>query len=576
MFPLRNQPSIGDVLRARAAEGAPKPAFQFLGPSGEVTDHLTYAEVDRKARAIAGMLQQHRAFGERVLIVINPSLDYIAALYACSYAGAIAIPAYPPGLAPFSRAVAHVAFIAHDVGARLLLADATVMELRDLMLETEGHLASLVWIDVGIVPAGVEEAWRAPDLHADLPAFVQYTSGTTGRPKGVVVTHENLLENMERMRVLLGAEPEDRSVCWLPPYHDMGLIAGILMVTYFGMSVSLMSPFTFLRKPSRWIRALSDLSATITGGAAFAFPFTAARVSDAELADLDLSALRVVTIAAEPITRATIDTFCDRFGPVGFRRAAFLPCYGMAESTLMCSGGTAETPPITLACSRSALSRGRLVLAHGEPGVDLVACGPPIPNLDLIIVDPDTLRLRGERELGEIWIAGPSVSSGYWGGREFDRTNHGAVLTDPAERLTHPGPFLRTGDLGATVAGELYVLGRMLNQLRVGQRRYQAEDLEREVARAHASLKPGGGVVFQMDRISDDDAHDLIVVHEVEGRPLETDVIVAAIRQVLVELFQLIPAQVLLVRSGTIPKTTSGKVQRQIVRERVLKGELVG
>jgi acyl-CoA synthetase (AMP-forming)/AMP-acid ligase II len=566
-------PSFVDVVRTRAWEDPERPTFTFLGEQDGHADVLTAGETDRRARAIAARLQALGAAGERAVIMLPPGLDYIAAFYGCLYAGAVAVPVYPPGLASFGRSLARLEGIVRDSSPRFVVTSTALALGRGPLVERAPLLGQPHWIAADDPADDVAGAWRPPALERSDLALLQYTSGSTGTPKGVMVTHGNLLHNTERMRRLLGGAPDDRHVGWLPPYHDMGLVAGILMVSQFGMVVTLMSPLAFIKRPGRWLRALSDNRATITGGAPFGFDLAATRIPDAELAGLDLSSIRVVCIAAEPVRPATLDRFVARFGPLGFRRDAFLPCYGLAESTLMATGAAAERPVVTRTFSRRALRDGRLDtrVDDADDGLGMVGCGPPIDGLDLAVVDPETRRPCAPGRVGEIWLSGASVASGYWRRPEQTAREFEAPLDDPGRSGRSAGRYLRTGDLGGIVDGELFVAGRLKDMMIVHGVKHHPEDLEGTLDGLHPSLCPAGAAVFSVD---DGHTEGVVVVHEVVTRGLERDAVAAALREAVVREHGLDPAAIVLIRARTLPKTSSGKVRRQACREAFLAGGL--
>lgn len=566
-------PSFGHVLRFRAAEAPHRPTFTMLGDVDGTSTTLTDADMDGRARAVAAALQGDGAFGERALIVCPPGLDYVAAFYGCLYAGAIAVPACPPGFANPTRSLERIAAIVDHAAPRFLLTTSAMLERRDLLVALAPALAPLRWIAVDALRGGLADAWREPPLRPELIAFLQYTSGSTGRPKGVAVSHANLLHNTEQMRRLLRGGCDDRHVAWLPPYHDMGLIAGILMVSQFGMTVTLMSPLTFVKQPYRWLRTLSDNRATITGGAPFGFDLAVRKVTDEQVATLDLRSVRVACIAAEPVRPGTLERFLAKFGPAGWRPETFLPCYGLAESTLMATGGTADATPVVRHFSRAALHVGRLSPAAGDDTVALVGNGPVIDGMDLAIVDTETRRPCASNELGEVWLSGRSVAAGYWEAPDDTERHFRAVLADAHERRRRPGPFLRTGDVGAVVDGELFVTGRMKDVLIVDGANHHAEDVEATIERCQPCLHGHAGAVFAIDT---GQAERVVAVQELTTRGVDREATARAIHDAVAAEHGISLAGIVMVRARTLPRTTSGKIQRTVCRTALLAGSMSG
>ncbi len=563
-------PSFTEVLRIRCAEDPAQETFRFLGDRDGDSETLSNAQADRRARALGALLQRA---GPRqcALLLLPPGLDYIASFWGCLYAGCAAVPAYPPSLANAGRAMARLAAIADDARPRFVLAPRALVEARHRIVEANSVLGQADWIAVDALPEGLEDEWKAPDLSRDDLAFLQYTSGSTGRPKGVMISHGNLLHNTEQMRVLLAAGPDDRHAGWLPPYHDMGLVAGILMVSQFGMQVTLMSPFSFLKHPIRWIQTLSDNRSTITGGAPFGFDLAARKIRPEQLQGIDLSNIRVACIAAEPVHPSTIDRFIDVFGPVGFRREAFLPCYGLAESTLMATGGPAAAMPIVRSFGRTALHEGKAEEADASASnrIALLANGPVIDGMELRIVDPETSTPCPPDQTGEIWLSGASIAQGYWGQPEETAKTFGARLAPPHDLGRE---YLRTGDVGFLREGELFVGGRIKDLVIVDGRNFHPEDLEAVLENAHPNLVPGGSVAFSVD---DGEHERAVVVQEVVTRGLDRESACNAIRAIVAETHGLELSAVVLIRARTLPRTSSMKVQRRACRDAFRNGDLI-
>ncbi|WP_437534494.1 thioester reductase domain-containing protein [Sorangium sp. So ce726] len=562
-----------DVLQRWADERPDALAFRFLvdGESAEVT--RTFAQLDREARSIAASLQELGAQGERVLLLYPPGLDFIAAFLGCLYAGAIAVPAYPPDPSRLARTLPRLSAIAANSEARLALTTSTITALAGALGETAPDLAAMRWVATDMLADGAAH-WRMPSLQDDALAFLLYTSGSTGTPKGVMVSHGNLLHNSHAIQANFGHTEALIGVGWLPLYHDMGLIGKVLQPLYTGTPCTLLSPLDFLKRPYRWLQAISRYGATTSGGPNFAYDLCARKISPAERAALDLSRWQVAFVGAEPVRRETLERFAEVFGECGFRREAFFPCYGLAEATLMVTGGWLGSNAGTLSVRKDALQQGRIEEAQeGEGGAQpLVGNGPVAPDQQVIIVDPEwKTRCSGE-QVGEIWVAGPSVAQGYWNRPAETAETFDARLSDSGE-----GPFLRTGDLGFLRGGQLFVTGRCKDLIILRGKNYYPQDIEQTVERSHPSVRPGCTAAFAVEL---GDQEQLIVVAEIDlrrgGERDETalDAVSAAVRRAVAEEHDVQPRAVALLTPGSIPKTSSGKIQRHACKEGFLASSL--
>ena len=531
------------LLRERAEELPDHPLYTFLADGEEEAGALTLGELDRRARAIGARLAGAGLRGERALLLFPPGLDFIAAFFGCLYGGVVAVPAYPPRTRQDDPRLTE---IVRDCRPRAVL---TTAHLRSRLAGREAGpgLAGALWVAVDEVPAGLAADWRDPDLEAGSLAFLQYTSGSTSSPKGVQVTQGNLLHNERMIRRAFRQGPESVVVSWLPLYHDMGLIGGVLQPLYAGSRCILMSPAAFLQSPARWLRAISRYRATTSGGPNFAYELCVRRFRPGQREELDLASWEVAFNGAEPVRAATLDRFAAAFAPCGFRRAAFAPCYGLAEATLLVT----------------AAAGGSSVLA--VDGRSLVGCGAPAPDQDVRIVDPETGLPRDEGEEGEIWIAGPSVAAGYWDRPEETARTFGALLPDG-------GPFLRTGDLGLLRKRELFLTGRLKDLVILRGRNHHPQDLELTAERAHPALRPGGGAAFAVDA---GDEERLVIVHELERRAAAPpEEIAEVVRRVVAEEHEVRVHELVLIPAGTLPRTSSGKVRRGACRAAYLEGAL--
>jgi acyl-CoA synthetase (AMP-forming)/AMP-acid ligase II len=562
-------PTLVDLLRLRADRSPDRTAFTFLVDGAAEETSLTYAALDRWARSIAAALAAVSRPGDRALLLYPSGLPYIAALFGCLYAGLVAVPAYPPG--PNPNAMPRLRAIAGDAGASVALTTAATLPKLGRWFDDASELAALRWLATDAVEADGAAGWREPPVGAGALALLQYTSGSTGVPKGVMLSHDNLVQNLAAIHCWIGDTPESRLVSWLPPYHDLGLVGSILHPIYGAFPATLMAPAAFLQQPLRWLRTISDRRATISGAPNFAYEMCVRRTAPADRAALDLTSWRVAANGAEPIRAETLARFADAFAPAGFRPEAFCPGYGMAEATLMITGDVQTAPPVVLRLDAAALEQGRVEPAEAdEPKARaVVSCGRVWPGHEVVMVDPETGVPCPPERVGEIWAHGPSFSRGYWNRAELSE------LVLRARLPTGEGPYLRTGDLGFVRGVELFVVGRMTDLIIIRGRNHHPSDIEATVAASHPALQASVGAAFSVDR---DDEEQLVAVHEVDRhhlRDLRPAEVVAAIRRAVWLHHELRVGAVELVKPHSLPMTSSGKIQRRVCRERFLTGELV-
>ncbi len=559
------------VLRRHAEERPDRPAFVHLvdGPS----DHpsLTYAQLDRRARATADRLQDMGAAGEPVLLVYPPGLDFITAFFGCLYAGCVAVPTYPPHR---HRVGDSFQAIAADTGARVALSTASAAAQFQVVTEvkTGGQAATssrVLWLATDQVPDASADRWNEPAIAADALAMLQYTSGSTSQPKGVMLSHANLMANVRAIHQAFGLQGEDSGVFWLPMYHDMGLVGGILVPAFDGLTVVFIPPVTALQNPITWLAAIDKYRATVSGGPNFAYDLCVRKITDEQRATLDLSSWALAFVGAEPVDPGTLERFAAAFAPCGFSPRAFYPSYGLSEATLMVSGPTRGGGATVGAFHDAALTGNRVepVPDDARQARRLVACGSPVGAMRVAIVDSHTRAEAAPDRVGEIWIAGASVGQGYWHKPDQTRRSFEAHLSDTGE-----GPFLRTGDLGFMRQGQLYVTGRLDDLIIVrGQNRYP-QDIEATARRSHPLLEAGYGAAF----VADDHGRRRLVLVQEATRKGEADFapVLDAVRRAVLDEHGLALDVIVLVRCGTIPKTSSGKIQRHVCREAFLAGEL--
>jgi acyl-CoA synthetase (AMP-forming)/AMP-acid ligase II/acyl carrier protein len=559
--------TIVDGLERAAAERGDALAFRYLetgdvdGPIVALDNHALYTRVLGLAAEIGRAL----APGDRAILLHPPGLDFVVAFYACLAAGVIAVPAFPPDPAALDRSLGRLSAIVASSGARAVISTQGVRDLAGALGQLAPDVMALRWIAGDLVPP--EEGGSRRRLDPAGVAFLQYTSGSTGTPKGVIVGHDNILHNLAVIAAATGRHDGAHVVSWLPSYHDMGLIGCVLFPPYVGAGCTLMSPLAFLERPARWLEAITATRATMNGAPNFAYELCVRRVGPEVRARLDLSSWEIACNGAEPVRAATLARFQEAFAPCGLRPNVVRPVYGLAESTLIVTGAPSLSPVTVLEVDAAALEQGRVVpAAGGAPSRALVGCGRPALGQRVEIVDPRTRMRAAPRTVGEIWLAGPSVARGYWDRPEDTARDFEARLA------SGEGPFLRTGDLGFVHEGELFVTGRLKDLLIVRGRNLYPQDLERAAERAHPSVRPGCVVAFGAD---DGGEEGVAILAEVdERRALDAPVVIAAIRAAVAAEVGVGPAVVALLRARTLPKTTSGKLQRRAARDLFLRGDL--
>lgn len=540
--------SLPGVLEARAAAAPDGLAFRFLvdGTADTAVD-WTYRELADRARVIAAELLRRGMAGQRVVLALEPGLQYIAALFGILRAGAVAVPALPPA---GKRAAARFASIVDDCEPRLVVADPRFAD-------------GAPWLDPHELAAGAPHPVDLPPNQAGDLALLQYTSGSTGEPKGVMVTHANLVANCLAMAANLGEEQGRVSCSWLPPYHDMGLIGAILLPVFGGFPMVSLSPAHFVQRPYRWLKAISDHAVTTSVTPNFGLDLCVDTVTDEELRTLDLSSLHHLFCGAEPLRPATIAGFERRFAPSGYSPDALVACYGLAEATLFVSGRSRSSPVTRQWLDKEALSDGAVqVTDHtGDAAVPVLSCGVVAPDHEVLVVDPDTCLPAPPGRVGELWVRGPSVAAGYAGRPDLTAATFAARLADQPEG---PG-YLRTGDLGFRWAGELYLTGRIKDLIIVAGQNHYPQDVELTVRQAYPDARQVAAFAVPFEG-----ADELVIVVEARRMP-ESSGPGAAIRAAVAAAHGIRPFDVRFGPPGAIPVTTSGKVRRSATRDAYLR-----
>jgi amino acid adenylation domain-containing protein/non-ribosomal peptide synthase protein (TIGR01720 family) len=556
--------TLVDLLRRRA-EGSPgRVVYTFLAGADAEATGLSFGELDARARAIAALLQSVAPAGERVLLLYPPGLEYVEAFFGCLYAGLIAVPAYPPRL---SRANERLQSMAEDARATVALTTSAVLTRSRPMLDRGRELKSLRWLATDDVETHLADAWRPPAPEGDSLAYLQYTSGSTSAPKGVMVSHENVLHNCAYINHGFGHTADSVSLSWLPHFHDMGLIEGVVQPVYSGMHGLLMPPALFLQRPSSWLQAITRYRVTHSGGPNFAYDLCLRKVGPEQREALDLSSWVVAYNGAEPVRKDTIERFAAAFGPCGFSRSAFYPAYGLAESTLKVCGGLKGEGPVYFDVRADALERNRVADAAGNENGgarSLVGSGRAMLDTEIAIVDPETMNRCAPDEVGEVWVSSPSVARGYWNKPEETERTFRARLPGPGRGL-----YLRTGDLGFLKDGELFVTGRLKDLIIIRGRNHYPQDIERTVEQSHPALRPNSGAAFSVD----DGEERLVIVQELDHRRrADANEVIEAIRRAVAESHEVDVSALALVKVGGVPKTSSGKVRRGACRGLFLEG----
>jgi amino acid adenylation domain-containing protein len=575
----RRPASLIDLLRLRVLEESLEEGYVFLRAGETQRESICYARLERRAHAIAAALRDYAEPGDRAVLLYPPGLDFIEGLFGCISARAIAVPSYPPDSDRLNRTLLRLRSMVADAQPAIILTASTIQRAVAPLLAHAPELAALRWICTDEVADDLGFNWKCPEVRPDDLAVIQYTSGSTGSPKGVMLSHSNLLHNAGLVYNAMEHSRGDKYVSWLPQFHDMGFMAGVLEPLFAGIPAVLMSPLSFLRNPFCWLDVISRHKGTVSGGPNFAYDLCVRKIEPRQRATLDLSTWTVAFNGAEPIRSDTIDRFVEAFEPCGFRREAFYPCYGLAEATLMVSGGRKAEPPKVRRFGRAALLDNRaiehnaaqILPAEVEDAATLVSCGKVLGDQEVAIVHAERLTACKSGEVGEIWVSGPSVALGYWNKPEESSLTFQAQITGKSAAKGRR-KFLRTGDLGLIYQGCLFITGRIKDLVIIHGVNHYPQDIELTVERCHALLRPGCGAAFSVEI---EGQEQLVVVQEIAEQPfMNPDPIIQAIVEEIAREHEISCRGVAFIRPGSIPKTSSGKIQRNLCKQGFLNGTL--
>ena len=543
-------------------------AYACVRDTLELESQLTYGELERTVRSLAGYLARRARPGTKVLLLYPPGLDVVCAFWACMCAGLVPVPAPAPDPVRRKHSLPRLRAIIEDAQVSLVLTSSGIEIISsELSITKDG--SQIEWMATD-QPYDLADAVELPRLNETALAYLQYTSGSTATPRGVMVSHGNVLSHCKALSLAGGVSDRSRSLCWLPYFHDYGLLHGIIAPFYAGIPAYLMSPITFLRRPLRWLEAVSRFSITHSGGPNFSYESCLRAARQQPGWQADLSTWMVASCGAEPIHADTVERFIETFGPQGFRRTSFAPAYGLAEATLLVTMKQTSAEPTFLKVETEALADSivKESSASASGTRTLVGCGVPLVETRVLIVNPTTQRPCQVGEVGEVWLAGAGIGAGYWGRPEESAATFKATLAGSGDDL-----YLRTGDLGFIHKGELFLTGRLKDLIIVRGRNYYPHDLEWTAEQAHPGLRRGCGAAFS---IESETGERVVLVYEIEKKLPESEMseVMSCIRRALADEYELEVHNVVLVKSGTIPRTSSGKIQRHTCRANFESGQL--
>lgn len=557
--------SLSELFEFRCHQLPQELAYVFVRDSLDLKRQLTYGELERTVTPLAGHLAQRARPGTRVLLLYPPGIDVVCAFWACICAGLVPVPAPAPDPVRRKHSLPRLRAIIENAQASLVLTTSGNETLSsELSVVTDENSIECMVTDRSYDQADTVEL---PRLESTTLAYLQYTSGSTATPRGVMVSHQNILAQCKALQQVAGVDSKSRSLCWLPYFHDYGLVHGIIAPFYAGIPAYLMSPLTFLRRPLRWLEAIDRFEITHSGAPNFAYESCTKALQQQKGWACHLQQWVVASCGAEPIHADTIGDFTRAFAEHGFARSAFSPAYGLAESTLVVTAKRLGENPLILSVADDALAAHRVSPSEAEGARKLVGCGHPLPGTTIRIVSPETSAACPTGRVGEIWVAGPSACGGYWNGKGGqDQSLYASLAGDTRQA------FIRTGDLGFLHDGQLFVTGRLKDVIIVHGRNLYPHDIERTVEQSHSGLRIHGAAAFSVQEGREE---SLVVLQEVErASMLDVDAMAIAVRQAVMEAHGVAVTSVVLVRSGGLPKTSSGKIQRRASKEAYLNGTL--
>jgi amino acid adenylation domain-containing protein len=534
-----------DLLQLRAEQQADKRAYTFMVDGKVEGKTFTYAELDLQARAIAAQLQQYNAHGERALLLYPQGLEFLAAFFGCLYAGVIAIPAPPPEASRLKRTLPRLQAIAKDAQAKFTLTTKSILSLVDQQRQQIPEFKAMHWLVTENIHADLATDWQRPNVQTDDLAYLQYTSGSTSTPKGVMISHHNLLHHSKNLGTAWKYDVAQSAITWMPYFHDYGLVDGIIQPLFANIPSYIMSPLAFIKRPLHWLNNISKYRITHTQAPNFAYQYCVDKIKHIDIEKLDLSSLLVASNGAESIHKETVEQFNKKFKPCGFNIGALYSAYGLAEATLLVSTTSTQT-----------------LLTQNN----VISCGKPIGNTHLRIINPDTLTVCQSNQVGEIWLSDPSVAQGYWQNEQTTQETFQAYTAD-----TNEGPFLRTGDLGFLHRNELFVTGRLKDLIIINGVNYYPQDIEWTVEQSHDLIRNSQSAAFS---IAHNDIEKLVILVELEKKQVDTQAIIQTIRQTIFDYYELQVYAVVLLKKGSILKTSSGKIQRHGCKKAFLNNEL--
>ncbi len=553
------------VLDKRAKQTPDQVAYIFLKDGHNQEESINYKTLQDQSRAIAVKLQSFCSEGDRALLLYPQGLEFITAFLGCLSAGIVAVPAYPPKR---NQKMSRLISIIEDSQPQIILTTHSLLENIQLKIQSFLDFSETQFLATDNLNDDQDFTFYPPDISGNTLAFLQYTSGSTGSPKGVIISHDNIAHNSVYIQKAFELTEKSVSVTWLPSFHDMGLIDGIIQPLYTGFLGVVMSPESFLKNPMVWLQAITKYRATHSGGPNLGYELCVRRITPEQQKNLDLSSWISAYNGAEPIRRKTLDNFSDKFRSSGFKSQYFYPCYGMAEATLMISGGNIKDEPVYLNVQSESLANNQIVEAEkdSENYQELVGCGHVWQNMEVKIVDPESCLECGENQVGEIWVSGSSIAQGYWQEEEKTIATFQAKLANTTDERN----FLRTGDRGFLRAGELFITGRIKDVIIIWGRNHYPQDIEYSVQQSHQALRLDCGAAFTIEI---ENQEKLVIVQEVERTylgKLNFNEVFSAIREAVALHHALQVYAIALIKPASILKTSSGKIQRHACRHAFL------